>query len=101
MTSNPGVSRPDIDNREIGLKWISGMSHLDISIEYECSLNTVSNRLRKAREEFPDLPWGERSAKPKEGESSASNYIDMNDGKPGESRIRSGSVIRGASLRKR
>jgi len=30
------VKRPDLDNREIALAWIEGLSHLDLSIRFDC-----------------------------------------------------------------
>lgn len=92
--------RADLDNKQIAMSWISGMSILEISIEVDCTQGTVSNRLRKAREQFPDLPWAERQSRSKGGRSGIKEYLDMKDGKPGESRIPEGSVIRSAGMRK-
>lgn len=93
--------RADLDNTEIALAWISGMSHLDIATEFDCTTGTVSNRLREARRDLPDLPWDERGAKTPSGGANVKQYLDMKDGKIGESRVPEGSVIRSKRMRNR
>lgn len=93
------VKRPDLDNRKIAEDWIGGMSRLDLSVKYGCSPQTINTRLLKARQEHPDLDWGNRSASPRR--PSLRSYATMNDGKRGDSMVRQGSVIRGSALRKR
>ena len=98
------VKRPDLDNHEIALAWLEGLSHLDLSVKFNCAPQTISTRLKKARREFPDLPWDDRQTTPGNSASdgpSVKDYLRMNDGKPGESAVRQGSVIRSASMRRR
>lgn len=95
------VKRPDLCNREIAENWLGGMSQFDLSIKYSCSPNTISTRLRAARREFPDLPWGSpRTVIGTSGES-PKNYIRMNDGRPGKSTIREGSIVNSRTMRRR
>lgn len=98
------VKRPDLDNRVIAERWLAGESQLDLSIAFDCSPQTVSGRLVKARTEFPDLPWGERNVVPgstASGGSGVKNYLHMNDGKQGESPLPRGSIVNGGALRRR
>lgn len=98
------VKRPDLDNREIALDWLGGLSQLDLSIKYDCSPQTINTRLAKARVEFPGLPWGERRVVPgstSSGGSGVKGYLRMNDGKPGESALPRGSIVNGGALRRR
>lgn len=93
------VKRPDLCNRSIALDWLDGMSQLSLSVKYDCSPQTINTRLQKAKKEFPGLPWGERRAGKQT--SSVAEYVQMNDGRPGESAVRQGSVIRSAAMRRR
>lgn len=101
MTDGTGVPRPDLDNREIALKWLGGMSLLRIATEYDCTVNTIQGRLKKAKAEFPEFDWEGRTVKIHRGASPVHDYVGMNDGKPGKSGIGSGSLIRGRDLRSR
>ena len=94
--------RPDILTEDVVGGYFEGKTVLNLSAEFNCSPGTIVVRLRKGRKEFPELPWDERDGgKVREYESDIKNYVDMNDGKPGESRLCQGSVIRSSSLRKR
>jgi hypothetical protein len=98
------VKRPDLDNHEIALAWLEGLSHLDLSVKFDCSPQTISTRLAKARKEFPDLPWDERQIIPgstASGGSGVKGYLRMNDGRPGESALPRGSIVNGGALRRR
>lgn len=98
------VKRPDLDNREIALAWLEGLSQLDLSIRFNCSPQTINTRLAKARKEFPDLPWNDRQVIPgstTSGGSGVKNYLRMNDGRPGESALPRGSIVNGGALRRR
>lgn len=87
------AARPDISNKDVALRWLAGESTVDISTDYDCTAGTISKRLRKAREEFPELPWdGRRKGQADPG---LKTYVEMNDGKAGTSRLREGSVVRG------
>lgn len=97
------VKRPDLCNFDIATEWLKGESQLDLAITFDCSPQTINTRLAHARREFPDLPWDERPD-PRTGAREASptrGYVKMNDGKPGESMIREGSVIKSRSMRMR
>jgi hypothetical protein len=91
--------RPDILAEDVARRWLAGDSILVLSIAYDCSLGTIDNRLAKARVEFPDLPWGEREVSPTP--VGTKEYLEMNDGKQGESVVRQGSVIRSSAMRRR
>lgn len=95
------MKRPDLCNRKIAEDWLGGTSQLDLSIKYSCSPYTISTRLRAARKEHPDLPWDERKAPAEKTEGAVKGYIRMNDGRPGESAIRQGSVIKSSVMRRR
>lgn len=98
------VKRPDLDNRVLAERWLAGESQLDLSIAFDCSPQTVSGRLAKARTEFPDLPWNDRKVIPgstASGGSGVKDYLRMNDGKPGESALPRGSIVNGGALRRR
>lgn len=77
------------------------MSLLRIASEYDTVTGTISNRLKKAKKEFPELDWEGRTVTIDRDPLGIQKYVGMNDGKPGESVLRSGSVIRGRDLRNR
>jgi len=93
------VKRPDLCNRTIYEDWLNGESQLSLSIKYECTVNTISGRLEKARKEFPAL--ARKVRKTPEKDPGVTEYVHMNDGKPGESVLRQGSIVRSTSLRNR
>jgi hypothetical protein len=94
--------RPDILTKDVVSGYFDGKTVLDLSAEFNCSPGTIVVRLRKGRKEFAELPWDERDGgKVREYDSDIRDYVGMNDGKPGQSRLREGSVIRGHSLRNR
>lgn len=95
------VKRPDLDNRTIALDWLEGLSQLSLSIKYDCSPQTISLRLRVARKEFPGLAWDNRKPLPENPEGSTRGYVQMNDGKIGQSVVRQGSIIKSSVMRKR
>lgn len=88
--------RPDISTEEVAAMYMNGDTVLDISVEFNCSPGAIVARLKLARKSMPELPWVERDNKKAKGENGKINkYARMNDGKPGDSRMREGSVIRG------
>lgn len=96
--------RTDLDDGEIALAWISGMSHARLAIEFDCDVSTIQIRLRKARKEHPDLPWGTRPTRhqaQRDENAGVARYVKMNDGKPGTKAPQGGSVIRSSALRRR
>lgn len=96
-----GGVRTDIPVLEVAQRWLSGESMEDISTSFHCSSALINTRIVKARKDFPDLPWNDRKEKELPGGSGIKNYVGMNDGKPGDSRVREGSVIRArGSLRR-
>lgn len=90
--------RPDIEAYEVASLWIEGKSVDLIAAHFKCNPATIRRRLKDAREAFPELPWSEREELPPE---SIKGFVQMNDGKKGEGVLREGSIIRGASLRRR
>ena len=69
----------------------------DIRDETGYSMPLVREYAGQAQEKFPGLPWETRGPK----QPNLMRYVKMNDGKPGESRLTEGSVVRSAALKKR
>lgn len=86
----------EVDLEGMALRWISGMPMVDIAVEMELPPGSISNHIKRARSKFPDLPWEERKSA-RRSTAGVNSYIKMNDGRPGESRLVQGSVIRGVS----
>lgn len=92
----PGGRRPDIPVREVAERWLAGESILTLATAYEVGASAITLRLKRAREEFPELPWDQR--KPRPTASAARTYAKMNDGKPGVQEA-AGSFVRKRRLR--
>ncbi len=93
--------RPEISTLEVAQRWLAGESMEVISVSLNCSPGLVSSRVAKARTQFPELPWSDRKPTDRSGGSRTRAYVEMNDGKPGESRLREGSVVRGRTAARR
>lgn len=91
--------RADITAEAVGKRWLDGATIESISIEMDAAFGTIKRRLTEARETFPDWPWDSRVARRDHG--AIKRYTQMTDGQPGESVLRSGSVVRGTALRRR
>lgn len=86
--------RPDITPEEVARLWLEEGRSLDaIAARYITTVSTIRRRLAKARELYPDRPWDARKSQPTS--SGIRESAKLNDGHPGESVLRSGSVVRG------
>lgn len=92
--------RPDIAPEDVARRWLTGETTESIALFYETTISTIKRRLAQAREEHPGLPWDERSPVARD-HGAIRRYTQLNDGHPGESVLRSGSVVRSSALRKR
>lgn len=87
------MTRHDNTPEQVARRWLAGESVLDLAVELMTDEELIKRRIRKARREFPGLPWDRRPEK--QTRSSTLDYRSMNDGIPGESVLREGSVVRG------
>jgi hypothetical protein len=95
---NHPSERKDIAPLTVAELWLGGKSLLVIATQFDAAPETIRKRLRKARELYPDLPWGERKVRPTR--SAVAGYVNMNDGVLGHPGYQAGSIVDGRARRR-
>lgn len=87
------MTRKDITPEAVAKEWLAGDSILAIASRHLVTTELIRRRLRVAKRDLPHLDWENRG--PIKDTNSPAAYVNLNDGKPGESVLRAGSVVRG------
>lgn len=92
------MTRHDITPEAVARRWLAGETILHLACDLMVSEELIKRRLRKARQEFPDLPWGERPNTRTRG--SVRDYREMKDGVSGGRTLKEGSIVFGRGKRR-
>lgn len=87
------MTRKDITPEAVAREWLVGSSILVIATRLQVTTELIRRRLRVAKRDLPHLDWENRG--PIKDTNSPAAYVKLNDGKPGESVLRQGSIVRG------
>lgn len=96
------MTRHDVPAEEVARRWLEGETIAVLANSYQADTGTIQDRLKKARAQFPELPWNDRTPPQTARQPSPTRaFLSMKDGAEGSPAVRSGHVVRSRGLRSR